>query len=282
MPKLLVLGDDRKPGVVDAVGRLRRWAEHRDVEITHVDLNRTLDLATVTADLAVTLGGDGTILGVARRLAGNRIPVVGVNFGKFGFLAAVRANEMEAVLDRVLAGEYVEHERMMLACRVIRPGGSGAEITGLNDVVIGRASINHMIRVHMSVDGAAASTYAGDGLIVATPVGSTAYAMAAGGPIVEPELDAIVITPICPHALTNRTVVLRPDRAIRLRLEEGSSAHVSVDGQEVLDVDAADVVEIARAPHRFVLRQPGDRSYYEILRARFNWGGSPNYEESRS
>jgi NAD+ kinase len=267
MLRLLVLGHERNEAVPDAVGRFERWARGR-AEIVAVDLRGDLDLSTVEADLAVVFGGDGTLLGASRRLACRSIPVVGVNFGKFGFLAEVRSRDMEDALERILAGEYVERRRMMMLCRVRRPDGTSDESSALNDCVVASARLGRMVHVNLRVDGEHATTYAGDGLIVATPVGSTAHSLAAGGPIVDPTLDAFVLTPIAPHSLTNRALVIPPSRRIELGVEEGGmEGSASIDGQVNFPLGPEDVIW-----------QTGKHSWFEILRTRLFWRGTPNYD----
>jgi NAD+ kinase len=278
MLRLLVLGNDRNEAVPEAIRRFERWVPGR-AEIVAIDLKGDLDLSTVEADLAVIFGGDGSILGVSRRLGENPIPVVGVNFGKFGFLAEVRAAEMERALERILSGDYVERRRMLMLCRVRRADGPVEECTALNDCVLGSARLSRMVHVHLHVDDEHATEYAGDGLIVATPVGSTAHSLAAGGPIVEPTLDAFVLTPVAPHSLTNRSLVIPPTVRIEMRTEDiREGGHVSIDGQVDFDLGPDDVLEIVRAPRDFRIWQTGQRSYYEILRTRLFWRGTPNYE----
>jgi NAD+ kinase len=278
MLRLLVLGNSRNPAVPAAIERLKTWAEDR-AEIVAVDFDGSLDLSTIEADLAVIFGGDGSILGASRRLYGRSVPAVGVNFGKFGFLAEIRASELERAFDGFLAGEFVERQRMRLLCRVKRSDGSVEEATALNDCVLASGRLSRMVHVRLRVNDQEATTYAGDGLIVATPVGSTAHSLAAGGPIVSPMLDAFVLTPIAPHSLTNRALVIPPDRRIELRLEaSGGEGAVSLDGQVNFGFDTEDRLEIERAPEPFRVWRTLDRSWYEILRSRLFWRGTPNYD----
>jgi NAD+ kinase len=278
MLRLLVLGNSRNDAVPDAVGRLKNLVADR-AEIVAVDLTGNLDLSGIDADLAVVFGGDGTILSAARRLFGNPTPVIGIKFGKFGFLAEMRSMELEDAMERILAGDYVERKRMRIFCRVKRADGTIEECSGLNDCVIGSARLSRMVNVHLSVDDEYATTYAGDGLVVATPVGSTAHSLAAGGPIVSPTLDAFILTPIAPHALTNRALVIPPTRRITVVVEQADAeGTLSVDGQVDFTLAKDDQVEIVRADEPFQVWQTGHRSWYEILRTRLFWRGTPNYD----
>ncbi len=280
MLRLLVLGNSGNPAVPGAVKRLETWARGK-AEIVAVDLEGDLDLSGVDADLAVIFGGDGSILGASRRLYGKSITAVGVNFGKFGFLAEIRAFELEQSFEKLLAGEFVERQRMRLRVRVCRPTGKVEEATALNECVLASGRLSRMVHVRLRVNDEEATTYAGDGLIVATPVGSTAHSLAAGGPIVSPMLDAFVLTPIAPHSLTNRALVIPPDRRIELHLEPtGGEGAVSLDGQVNFRFDCDDRLEIERAPEPFRVWRTTERTWYEILRSRLFWRGTPNYTDA--
>jgi NAD+ kinase len=278
MLRLLVLGNSRNESVPEAVEHLKAFVEGR-AEIVEIDLTGHRDLSGIEADLAVVFGGDGTILASARRLFGNPMAVIGVKFGKFGFLAEYRAEEMEEALESILAGDYIERRRMRMVCRVKRADGRVETCPALNDCLIGSARLSRMVTVHLSVDDEYATTYAGDGVLVATPVGSTAHSLAAGGPIVSPMLDAFILTPIAPHALTNRALVLPPMRRITVEVDRADAVGtLSVDGQVDFNLDPGDQVEIVRAAEPFRLWRTGHRNWYEILRTRLNWRGTPNYD----
>ncbi|MGH7814307.1 MAG: NAD(+)/NADH kinase [Candidatus Binataceae bacterium] len=227
------------------------------------------------ADLIVVLGGDGTLLGVARMAAARAIPILGVNLGGLGFLTEVAVKEARAALERVLAGDFEVERRIMLEAILERPGaraGRPESFQALNDVVINKRPAGRMLQLEVSASGNRFCTYRADGLIVATPTGSTAYALSAGGPIVYPTLDAIVLAPICPHMLTNRPVVL-PDTfeiEIRVRTPGGDTA-VIVDGQESAHLGAADKIRICRGRHRVSLVRSA-HPYFEIWRDKLNWG----------
>jgi NAD+ kinase len=222
-------------------------------------------------DLGVCLGGDGTYLGCARRFAPHGTPVIGVNLGRLGFLTEVEASDFESFLDRYLAGECVVVERMMLEAHVA--GEERAPVAVLNDVVINKATLSRMLDFDVQVDGVTLTRYRADGLIVATPTGSTAYSLAAGGPILSPELRAILITPICPHALSQRPIVVPDTSRVTIVLrEDHPDVYLSMDGQVGFPLRAGSHVEIVRSPH--VVRSVRDPAlpFYELLRRKLGWG----------
>ncbi len=276
---MLVLGDAERRGVAEAANRLVESLRGQ-VEVRGVDLAGDLDVASIPADLVVVLGGDGAILAAARRLGAREAPVLGVNFGKLGFLAGVRASELEqATRDVILARRWRVSRRMRLAA-TLRPADGGAPTAshGLNDAVVERWDARSL-SVELSVDGESATTYRGDGVIVATPTGSTAHSLAAGGPIVEPQMEAFVVSPMCPHSIANRPLVLGADQVIRLRVGGGSKKPgLAVDGQVLENLREGDEIEIAKSPHPFHLAMPLDRGFFDLLRTRLRWAGQPPYE----
>jgi len=223
-------------------------------------------------DLGVCLGGDGTYLACARRLAPHGTPVIGVNLGRLGFLTEVEVGELDAFLERYLAGECVIVERMMLEALVV------ADVTSeptavLNDIVINKATLSRMLDFEVRVDGLLLTRYRADGLIVATPTGSTAYSLAAGGPILTPDMRAILITPICPHALSQRPIVIPDTSRVTISLrDDHPDVYLSLDGQVGFPLGAGAQVEIRRSPH--VVRSVRDPEvpFYELLRRKLGWG----------
>ncbi len=281
MRRVLILGNERKPGVAGAAARLREFLGPR-ARIVAVDLEGKRSLSRVRADLAVVLGGDGALLDVARRLGSNAVPILGVNFGKLGFLTELTGDEVESGLGAWLEGRLPPPQpRQRLLCRLDRDGGSrrgrrrraaGGPWTALNDVVLERWG-PRTVTLHLEVDGAYATTYRGDGVVVATPVGSTAHSLAAGGPLLDPQLDAIVLTPLCPHALTNRPLVIPPTSRVTLTVESaGGPAGVSVDGGRNLDVRPGDRLHVRRSPHPALFQPGGKRGWYAVLRSRLHFG----------
>ena len=224
-------------------------------------------------DLMVVLGGDGTLLAVARDMGKSTVPILGVNLGQLGFLAEVAPEEQADTLGRVLAGDYETVERMRLEVRAERDGRELARYLALNDAVITRSELSRMIDLEMLADGAPVTTYHGDGLIVSTPTGSTAYTLSAGGPILLPGSRVFVLTPICPHTLTQRPIVL--PEASRLEIQvfprEGH-AQLTVDGQTGLTLEGGDRILVAASerPVHFVVDP--SRSRFDVLRTKLGWG----------
>jgi NAD+ kinase len=227
-----------------------------------------------TADVLVVLGGDGTLL-AASHLVDRPVPVLGVNFGSLGFLTEITMAELYPTLEGVLRGEYKFEERRMLHARVQQR--DTAETTGdvLNDVVVTKAALSRIIEFDVAIDGLFVSAFRADGLIVSSPTGSTAYNLAAGGPILHPTLDAVVLTPICPHMLSNRPLVVSDRSSIEVRLRAGreSDAHLTLDGQRGFPLRAGDVVTVTRSP-RTIRLVKAQRDYFEVLRTKLKWGES--------
>ena len=220
-------------------------------------------------DLAIVLGGDGTLLNTARLASRWQVPVFGVNVGHLGFLTEVETDGLMPALDRLLAGDYSLEERMLISAAVQREGREIARHLALNDFVITRGTFARIIEFSIFADGQHVTDYVGDGVIIATPTGSTAYSLAAGGPIVEPLLDAICITPICPHSLAGRSVVTRPEVQVQVRLNRASeSVMLTIDGQDGFPLMTGDQVTIERAEQRALFVRLGDRGFFQVLHSR--------------
>ena len=240
-----------------------------------------------TVDLLVVFGGDGTILRTARLVRKRDVPIVGINLGGFGYLTEVNLNEMYAAMELILAGDFQLERRMMLDVEIQGGGEPFREGTVLNDVVINRGNLSRIVELETTVDGNYLTTFKADGLIIATPTGSTAYSLAAGGPIVFPELNSIIINPICPHTLTNRPVLLPESAEVRVSLctrEQGAT--VTLDGQASFTVKFGDSVTIRKSRYITTLISSPHRGYLEILRKKLGWGGSqtgaaPKGEDAR-
>jgi NAD+ kinase len=224
-------------------------------------------------DLILVLGGDGTFLSVAREVGGRRVPLLGVNLGTLGFLTELSVEEVEDALSRILEGELNVETRMRLAVSVVRDDRVDREYLALNEAVISKGGVSRLIDLEARADGHLVTTYHADGLIVATPTGSTAYSLSAAGPILLPDLEAMLLTPICPHTLTQRPVVL-PDRAtIEITMPgAGDDMHLTVDGQESAPLFHGDRVRVTRSAHPIHLVVPHSRSRFDVLRAKLRWG----------
>jgi NAD+ kinase len=279
-----------RPGLLEAGQALREllaWLEARGVRPLLEQQTALLldegqrarevlpgDALAKRAEALLVLGGDGTLLRASQLLGERRVPVLGVNFGSLGFLTDVALSELYPALEGLLAGNVRFEERRLLHATVRRPGRPDAKQHVLNDVVITKAALSRIIELHVSIDGLFVSTFRADGLIVSSPTGSTAYSLAAGGPILHPALPAVLLTPICPHMLTNRPLVVDDQAKIEVRLApiEGQLVHITFDGQQGFPLSAQDVVEVTRSPRVLQLVRAPARDYYEVLRTKLKWG----------
>ncbi len=274
--RVLVLGNGHRAGVEEEARKLRPFLEqHCDIAL--FDLRQEADLAPATADLALVLGGDGAILRAARQMGYRQVPVLGVNLGKLGFLADLSPDDLRRCFPKVVAGDFRVTRHLMLECLVESPGHSRTCL-GLNEVVIRSGPPNRIIDLDLLVDGEKVSEFSGDGLIVSTPIGSTAHSLSAGGPILGQELPAFVLTPICPHALTSRPVVDSADKPYTMMMRRSSAGAVLiVDGQETISLTAEHRITVRRAPVQFSLVKVPGHSYYQTLRNKLHWGTGLNY-----
>jgi NAD+ kinase len=226
------------------------------------------------ANLIIAIGGDGTMLYASRIARESGIPILGVNRGRLGFLADVTPDEMFASVDNVLSGKYSTDSRQLLEVHLQHKRGKDEVAFALNDVVLQRFGTGRMVDFETRVDGRFVNTHSGDGLIIATPTGSTAYALSCGGPIIEPQLDAVVIVPICPHTLTDRPIVISAGQAIEVKLLERDDikAEITVDGFSLGEIASSDKLRISAAKNRVTLLHPPDYDFYEILRSKLFWG----------
>jgi NAD+ kinase len=267
-PAQQILAHLRKRGITVLASRTSDPARAL-ADATHVDER---ELAT-RAKLVVSIGGDGTLLHAARHVAARDVPLVGINRGRLGFLTDVSPEHMLDALDAILAGNYLAEKRLMLAAKLAGQS-QGDALFALNDIVLQKGDTGRLLDFTTDVDDTYVNTHRGDGLIVATPTGSTAYALSCGGPIIQPNVDALVMVPICPHTLSDRPLVLPSSSAIRVTLDNagGSEAHVVCDGEALARMAAADVLTISLAKQAVTLLHPRDYNYYELLRSKLNWG----------
>lgn len=226
------------------------------------------------SDLLITFGGDGTLLSVARH-APDRVPIIGVNMGTLGFLTEIRIEEFPEMLDRVLEGHFHVEPRVTFTVSVSGKGrDDGKRYRVLNDVAINKSAVARIIEMRVSVAGLFVSMFRGDGMIIATPTGSTAYNLSAGGPIIYPTMGAIVITPICPHMLTNRPIVLPDELDIEVALTAPDSRDIflSLDGQEGFEIREGDRICVRKSEERVLLVQSPEKNYFDVLRSKLKWG----------
>jgi NAD+ kinase len=232
------------------------------------------DVLAVRADLLIAIGGDGSMLQAARKATRADTPLLGINRGRLGFLADVNPSDQIDPLDKILTGHYDHEQRMLLSTEIVSERGNHSCGLALNDVVVKRQDTGRMLEFNSFVDGGYVNTHGGDGFIVATPTGSTAYALSCGGPIVAPGLDAIVLAPICPHTLSDRPIVIPATSLVEICIGEGitDTAEVNCDGEVTGKISAGDRLQIAVAEQRLQLIHPQGYNYFEVLRNKLHWG----------
>ena len=232
-------------------------------------------------DLLVVLGGDGTMLAAARAVGDRGTPVLGVNYGTLGYMAEHRVEEMIPALEAILDGSYRVDRRMTLRAELVRGDETLVTNRALNDVVISKSALARIIELDARIDGLFVNSFRADGLIVSTPTGSTAYSLSAGGPIVFPSMHAVLLTPICPHTLSNRPLVVPDDATIEITLlTRDEEVALTLDGQVGFQMEAGDRVRISKSSTTFNLLQPPNRNYFEVLRGKLHWGGKVVNRES--
>ena len=285
MPIIKTVGIFSKPKVaaaVDLVPRVVAWLAGRQIE-TRCDHDTCVYLGSSGGidrdnvpegcDLVIVMGGDGTLLSAARAIAGREIPLFAVNLGGLGFLTAITKEELFPELERAFAGGHRIGKRKLLRVDVIRGGNSVSHYEALNDVVITKASIARMIDLDTYVDDMFVCAYKADGLIVSTPTGSTAYSLSAGGPIIYPTVGAICITPICPHTLTNRPVIVNSSSVISVVCRaEDASGFLTIDGQVGEPLHEYDRIECRSSQHDLHLVRPPQQKFFDVLRQKLKWG----------
>ncbi len=267
-----------KPNHAEArrtAGELSSWLAERGVRTCDepFEAGEPLSKEALDADLIVVLGGDGTMISTARMAGGSDVLVLGINHGSLGYLTEFRIEEMFPALEAIIAGQYDVDSREMLEVELLRGGAVTASGRVLNDVVINKAALARIIETEVRLNGLYVNSFRSDGLIVATPTGSTAYNLSAGGPIIFPSMRAIVLTPICPFTLTNRPIVVPDNDEIEVELKhENEGVVLSLDGQIGYTMIAGDVVRIRKSSNSFNLVQPTNRNYFDVLRDKLKWG----------
>jgi NAD+ kinase len=275
--RLVILGNGIKPEVHALAREMAAALTHAaGIELTGVDLSADSDLSALPADVAIVLGGDGTVLHAARRMEDHPTPVLGVNAGRLGFLADLTPAAFEERLDDLATRRFTIDNLMTLACVVTPRIGPTRGFRGLNDAVVRAAPVFRLVDIGLSIDGESVMTYRGDGLIIATPVGSTAHSLSAGGPILPPNAHMFVVTPICPHTLTQRPLVDSAHKVYEITPQgEGLSTTLVIDGQVQVPLRSGDRVTIRRGKTPFpMVRLPG-HSFYRTLRDKLGWGSLP-------
>ena len=289
--KVAILGRHADPRVAEPMTMLVEHLTQAGVEVL-AGTELALDLPVTrlgeaelsgAADLMIAIGGDGTMLYAGSLARDKGVPLLGINRGRLGFLADVTPDEMIDSVDLVLAGEYSMESRLLLDAKLQTATGATITATGFNDVVLQRHGTGRMVDFEATIAGQFVNVHSGDGLIIATPTGSTAYALSCGGPIIEPQLDALVVVPICPHTLTDRPIVIAANQIIQIRLLERAEtqAEVAVDGHAVGAIRPDDTLTISPSENRVLLVHPPGYDFYEILRSKLLWGRDSRVREAR-
>jgi len=283
-PRIGLIANDGKAGAGELVHEIAQACvqrglplllEKRAAHLIGVDSSATTTDLARDCDLLLVLGGDGTILQVLHELRDEFRPILGINLGTLGFLTCVSAAAWPQALEAIATGTYQLSERALLDVQVVRGGHTFACYIALNDAVISRGELSRLIKLNVSVDGATLSEYNADGLIVATPTGSTAYSLSAGGPVLTPDSGVFVVTPICPHVLTMRPVIVSEHSRIEISPSpEQPEILLSLDGQDSVRILPGDLIRITQAPQRLPLAMLSDTSFFEVLRQKLKWSGS--------
>ncbi len=281
MKKIGIISKPGRPEPLEILKELLPRLRHKGYE-TYVDPDMSALLKiggsarekiASHADVVIVLGGDGTMLSVSRLVAEKGIPILGINLGTMGFITEINRDEVFEAIDAMLSDKCVIEERLMLCAKIVRDGEKVAEYTVLNDVVINKGALARIIDLETSINGSYVTIFRADGLIISTPTGSTAYSLSAGGPILYPTLDSIVLTPICSHTLTNRPIVLPEDFRIEVTLKTLSEdVYLTLDGQVGFSLRLDDVIEINKSRFKTRLLIPCERDYFKVLRTKLKWG----------
>ncbi len=276
----LVVKSDAKANKKAA--ELEDWLRSKKIEVVRkktVETGQKNDWAdipppTSDVDCVFVLGGDGTFLSAVRWIGDQDIPILGIKFGEVGFLAEIAEENLYPAAEKVLRGDFILRSRMRLSVKVVRGNKFRAQETVLNDVVINRGALARLAHIETHIDDHYLTTYSADGLIVATPTGSTAYSLAAGGPVIHPAVPGIILTPTCPFTLTNRPLIVPESANISIRLAKGSSDIIlTFDGQKGLEINDKDEIQIQKGPHPIHLITLPERQYFDILKNKLKWSG---------
>lgn len=279
--RLIVLARDQSPRVQNAWSDLASFlSQQPQTEVVAAAVTEDLQLDGLDADLVVVLGGDGAILRACRQLGKRQLPLLGINLGRLGFLADLSPQEFRSHFAQIQDRQYTVLEHLMFECRIRHVDGQVDSYLGLNETAVRAAGSLRMLDIQLAIDDEPVTTYSCDGLILSTPVGSTAHNLSAGGPILQQELQAFVITPICPHTLTNRPVVDHADRVYTLTVPNPpEGATIVIDGQIKQPLIKGDVIEVRKATVTFKLAKVPGTSYYTTLHRKLGWGGQPKYRQ---
>ena len=272
---IVIVGKPDDPRVTEPTEQLK-------AHLTKAGANLLAREEIDNADLVIAIGGDGTMLYASRLARESGTPVLGINRGRLGFLADVTPEEMLTSVDHVLQGNYSTDSRLLLEARMLRSNGDQEVGYALNDIVLQRRETGRMVDFETRIAGQYVNTHSGDGLVIATPTGSTAYALSCGGPIIEPQLDAVVVVPICPHTLTDRPIVISASQSVEVSLlqRDDTKAEITVDGYSMGDFRPGDKLQISAANNRVTLVHPPGYDFYGILRSKLFWGRDSRTRDS--
>jgi len=278
--RLFILGNGTKPEVLVEADRIGGAIARQDgLELSGIDLSADSNLSSLKADVAIVLGGDGTVLHTARRMMDSPTPVLGVNVGRLGFLAELKPDACVARLGELASRRFQVDNLMSFICKIIPVRGESHEVHGLNDAVIRAAPFFHLVEIGLSIDEESVMTYRGDGLIIATPVGSTAHSLSAGGPILHPGAHMFVVTPLCAHTLTQRPLIDSAHKVFEMVTRgEGVAMTLIIDGQVQIPLECGDRVRVRRGRTPFPMIRLADHSFYRTLRDKLGWGSLPASE----
>jgi len=285
---IALIGKYRSPEIADSLQRLAAFLRERGVQVLVEQMTATsagvrdweaapYEAIGAEADAAIIIGGDGTLLDAARRLAEFQVPLVGVNQGRLGFMTDIAHRDMLTAIDQLLDGRFTREDRFLLEAEVQRGGERLFRTRALNDVVLNKGDLGRMIEIEVKIDGEFLFVLRADGMIVATPTGSTAYALSANGPILHPKVSGIAVVPLCPHALSNRAITISDKSRIELTLVLPYDARVHFDGQERVEARGGDSVHIFRSEHVATLLHPPGYSYFAMLREKLHWSATPKH-----
>jgi NAD+ kinase len=285
--RIALVGKYQADGIADHLHELAKLALGRGCEVfleaetaTNTQINdyphKKVEDFAGSIDLAIVLGGDGTMLGIGRQLAGSKVPLVGVNLGRLGYMTDIPIQDVKTVLTEIMAGQYEADERTLLDAVVLREGKVINRALALNDVVVNRSGISGMVELAVKVNGSFMYNQRSDGLIVSTPTGSTAYALSAGGPILHPRVAGILLVPIAPHALSNRPIVLPQDAKTIIEVISGREVIVNFDMQSLTHLQVGDCVEVCQSGKTISLLHPRGHSDYRTLREKLHWNEYPS------
>lgn len=267
MKTIAILADLKRKRPKATVQKLTSRLQRKKIKVLVNEISKQ-------TNLVIALGGDGIILKTARQVSGFNLPVLGVNLGGFGFLSGVSLSDLYPTLDLILQRKFRTMERMLLRAQVVRKGKTVGGFLALNDVVVKNGVTARVIKLRLEVNNQYVATYVGDGLIISTPTGSTAYSLAASGPIVHPDLSLIILSPICPHTLALRPLIISSKDTVKIWVEaDHDEVILTMDGQENIPLKLGDLVQVRKAKERLKLIVPEKKSYYQVLRTKLKWGG---------